>query len=251
MTTGELKYERTVENALRRMDQDMGILDAVADGSSRHLSKLSLVLLAGSVALAGASPFFLTAEAVELLVPAVAAVSGLGVCLWAELQGRRSVSNGVEIAAVTLQAKAEAEAVFIGAERAKAIIPLAVGAATLCAILGVLAPAFLRDVLPEVDIELATEFLLVLPLASILSAAIAGLAYRETKTLCGNAIGTGTRRFSKANAVGMTWRSATEQIEAAAAGNTGKLQDFALSTIPAPFLGNPLGSNQGGVCNLS
>jgi len=55
--------------------------------------------------------------------------------------------------------------------------------------------------------------------------------------LCGSAIGLGARRFASADNVGRSWLSATEQIERTSARNKVKWISFALSVLPAPFLG--------------
>merc|ERR1740138_525991 len=60
---------------------------------------------------------------------------------------------------------------------------------------------------------------------SIRQAAVAGLAYRETASLCRRAVG-----------VGRTWLSATQQVMEGSDRTKGKFSDFAISTLPAPIL---------------
>jgi hypothetical protein len=172
---------------------------------------------------------------VELLVPTTAALCA-AVGISAEFVGKIAVSNGKEIAAVTIQAAAEAEGILAGAERAKAVIPLCVGLSTTASAFALLAPALLEDVGRRFGVQLVTELYLIFPLLATLSAAVAGLAYRETESACGRAVGVGTRRFAKSTDVGRTWLSATEQVFSSSTRTTTKFSSFAVSTLPAPAL---------------
>ena len=129
----------------------------------------------------------------------------------AEFVGKIAVSNGKEIAAVTIQAAAEAEGILAGAERAKAVIPLCVGLSTTASAFALLAPALLEDVGRRFGVQLVTELYLIFPLLATLSAAVAGLAYRETESVRPGR-GGGDAALAKSTDVGRTWLSATEQV---------------------------------------
>ena len=79
-----------------------------------------------------------------------AAALSAAIGLSAEYVGKTSVAKGKEIAAVTLQAAAEAESYLAQAERAKAIVPLCVGIATTFSAFALLAPAFVAELAPKV-----------------------------------------------------------------------------------------------------
>ena len=59
--------------------------------------------------------------------------------------GKTAVSRGKEVAAITLQAAAESEAILAQAERAKAVVPLCVGLSATASAFALLAP----EVSPE------------------------------------------------------------------------------------------------------
>lgn len=232
---GNLNYQKTIDNALRRIEVDMRMLDSVVGGKAQ-LSGTEFIILAGCAATAGLSPFLFSLKVTEVLVPSCAALSA-AVGVSAEYVGRTSVSNGKEIAAVTVQAAAEAEALLANAERAKAIVPLCVGISVTAGAFALLAPEILEGVGKSLGVELLTELYLIFPIISVLAAAVAGLAYQETQLLINRAIGTGVRRFANSETVGSTWMSEPQQVMAASDRQYQKFKEFALGTLPAPLLG--------------
>ena len=156
--------------------------------------------------------------------------------LSAEYNGKTEVARGKEVAAVTLQAAAEAEEYLAQAERAKAIVPLCVGVATCFSAFALLAPALATELSPKFGVTVITEIYLICPLIAVLSAAVAALATQESISLCSSAIGLGARRFASADDVGRSWLSATEQISRSTIRNKEKWISFAISVLPAPLL---------------
>lgn len=223
-----------VQAALKKVENDMLTLDDVV-ASTSQLGTTEFTILSATVLTAMASPFFFATKVVEVLVPSVAALAA-AVGISAEYVGKTSVANGKEIAAVTLMAAAEAEAGLAAGERAKAIIPLAVGIGATSTAFALLAPALLEDVALRYGVSLVTELYLIPPLLSVLSAAVAGLAAQETASLCRAAASVGNRRFARANEVGNSWLSASEQVDKASSSNNKKWIDFAITTLPAPIL---------------
>ena len=125
------------------MQRDMSMLDDAADNAPQ-LTALETFVLSSTVAIAFFSPYVASAKLVELLVPAMSALSA-SIGFSAEYLGKVAVSQGKEVAATTLQAAAEAELVLAQAERAKAIIPLCVGIATTASAFALLVPALLAE----------------------------------------------------------------------------------------------------------
>jgi hypothetical protein len=183
-------YERTIKTSLLKIEDDMMMLDRVV-GSKAQLSGTEFSVLAGMVATAGLCPFFLPMKLVEFIVPSAAALCA-AVGLSSEFVGKVAMANGKEIASVTIQAAAEAEGLLSRAERAKAIIPLCVGISTTAAAFSLLAPGLLEGVQARFGVQLVTEIYLLFPLIGILSGSVAGLAFQETRNMCGQAIGVGT-----------------------------------------------------------
>lgn len=207
-------------------------LDSIV-ANKAQLTVTEFLFLVSSVIVAAIAPFLLPFEPVKVLVPTLAATSAaIGVS--AEYTGKTAVANGKEIAATTLQAAAEAEAVLAGAERVKAVIPLTVGIATSAATFALLVPVFLE--------ELATRGLkglgngvVLFPIISVLSASMAGIAVQECRSLCRRAIGIGNRRFASSSSVGRDWLSDTERIGAKSLGIRKKWKNFAVALVPAPL----------------
>jgi len=226
--------QRTVDRCIQRVEQDMQMLDSMV-GNKAQLTGTEFAFLLSCSAIAGLSPFFFPIKVVEVLAPSAAALSA-AVGISAEYVGKTAVSNGKEVAAITIIAAAEAEAILATAERAKAIVPLCVGIATTASAFALLAPALLEDIGLRSGVELMTELYLISPLVAVLSAAVAGLAYQETQSLCGKAMGTGTRRFAKSDSVGKTWLSTTEMVEAGSFRQQQKFTTFAVGILPSPFL---------------
>jgi len=226
---------RSVTVALRRLERDVLELDNMASARPQ-LNNIELVLLSSSVAIAATSPYVVSLKVVEVLVPAMAALSA-AIGLSAEYAGKVAVARGKEIAANTLQAAAEAEALLAQAERAKAVIPLCVGLSATFAAFALLVPSLLTELTPALGVQVITEIYLVCPLFAVLAAAVASLAVSESTSLCGRAIGVGARRFSTAGVVGRTWLSATEQIEQSVVRTQSKWFQFAFGVLPAPVLG--------------
>eukprot|EP00600_Ochromonadales_sp_CCMP1393_P011333 CAMPEP_0175003594 /NCGR_PEP_ID=MMETSP0005-20121125/4309_1 /TAXON_ID=420556 /ORGANISM="Ochromonas sp., Strain CCMP1393" /LENGTH=373 /DNA_ID=CAMNT_0016258675 /DNA_START=513 /DNA_END=1631 /DNA_ORIENTATION=- len=212
----------------------MDVLDNVA-GRTPQLTTAELAVLVSTVAISFFSPFVVPTNVVEVLVPSMAAVSA-SIGLSAEYVGKVEVSKSKEIAALAIQAAAEAEVMLASAERVKAILPLCVGIATTSSAFALLAPNFLRSLSDLLSVQVITETLLVCPLISVLAASVAGLATEETRNIARRAAGVGTRRFASSNQVGRTWLSATEQVESSAKNLQDKWKQFAISTLPAPLI---------------
>jgi cell division septum initiation protein DivIVA len=197
---------------------------------------LELAFLAATVVVSGLSPIFLNIKVVEVLVPSMAAVAA-SFGLSAEYAGKVAVSNSKEVAALAIQATAEAEVLLASAERAKAILPLCVGISTTASAFALLAPSILKTINERLNgFELGGEILLLCPLVAVLAAAVAGLATQESKDFAARAKGLGNRRFASSSSVGRTWLSSTEQVEVTARRTTMKWQSFAIGVLPAPII---------------
>lgn len=226
--------ESNVERSVLRVERDMELLDD-SIGTRNQLSTLELALLSMTVAVAGISPLVLPIRVVEVLAPSMAALSAsIGVS--AEYVGRVAVADGKEIAAVTLQAAAEAESLLSQSERSKAVLPLCVGIGAAAASFALLVPILIEE-LTISSLQQITEIYLLSPLVATLAAAVAGLSCAESRALAARAINLGNRRFAKKGEVGRTWLSATEQIDASSRRMNGKWVTFVTSTIPAPIIG--------------
>ena len=88
----------------------MDMLDNVV-GRTPQLGRVELSILVSTVLISALSPFFLSLNIVEVLVPSMAAVSA-SIGLSAEYVGKVEVSKSKEISALAIQAAAESE-VFI------------------------------------------------------------------------------------------------------------------------------------------
>ena len=230
---GEIDFDRTVNNAIKRIKADTESLDNVV-GSKAQLSTRDLTWLSASSAAAIIAPFTLELELAKLITPCSTFVCAL-VGLWAEYVGKSANCNSKEMVKIAEQTAMESEALVAAALRAKTILPLCVGVSITAGSFALLAPTLLENFGEDLNIQASTELYLVMPLISVLGADIAGLAFQDVQQLCNRAIGTGTRRFSKGNNIGEKWLSATELVLAEADTNTKKLFYFATSTIPAPL----------------
>ena len=197
---GGSKRPEPVSVSLQRMKRDMAILDDVTSSRSQ-LTNTELFVLTSTVAVAAGSPFVLPVKLVEVLVPSMAALSA-AIGLSAEYVGKTSVARGKEIAAVTLQAAAEAEVRLAQAERAKAVVPLCVGVSATASAFALLAPALLGELAPKLGVQIITEVYLICPLLAALGAAVASLATAEATALASSAVGLGARRFASSGTVG-------------------------------------------------
>lgn len=201
---GGSKRPEPVSVSLQRMKRDMAILDDVTSSRSQ-LTNTELFVLTSTVAVAAGSPFVLPVKLVEVLVPSMAALSA-AIGLSAEYVGKTSVAKGKEIAAVTLQAAAEAEVRLAQAERAKAVVPLCVGVSATASAFALLAPALLGELAPKLGVQIITEVYLICPLLAALGAAVASLATAEATALANSAVGLGARRFASSGTVGCSQR---------------------------------------------
>jgi len=224
-----------VMSTLAKVERDMGLLDDLA-ADQNHISGLELTMLSLSVLSAALSPVIFDSGVVEVLAPACAAFSGL-ISVGAEFVGRVAVADGKEIAAVTLQCSAEAEAALANAERSKAVMPLCVGISAAAATFSLLAPVLIEAISASYGISLGTEFVLLAPIVSVLAAAVASLALQETIAFSKRSVGIGNRRFAKSGLVGRTWLSATQQIQSKSQRTSKRFQSFGYSVSPAPIVG--------------
>jgi len=104
-----------VELALARLHRDMSMLDQAASAKT-SISPTSVLVLGATVLVAGIAPFAFGEKLVEVLVPSMSALSA-AIGLSAEYNGKVEVARGKEIAAITLQAAAEAESFLAQASR--------------------------------------------------------------------------------------------------------------------------------------
>ena len=100
--------------SIQRLEADMSDLDTVT--TEPQLTKGEIGILFVSAIGAALAPLLVSEKVVELLVPSAAALSA-AVGISAEYAGKLAVANGKEVAATTLQAAAEAEALLASAER--------------------------------------------------------------------------------------------------------------------------------------
>ena len=224
-----------VSMALEKIQKDMKILDEAA-GNTAQLSTLELGLLGFTVMTSGLSPVLFSGKVVELLVPAMAALSA-AVGISAEYNGKVAVSTGKEIAAAAIQAAAEAEGILAGAERVKSVLPLSVGVATSASAFSLLAPTLALELQSNFGIEFPFALYFFMPLVAVLAAAVSALATAESNSLARRATGVGNRRFASKNDVGNTWLSTTEQLQAQSERSTTRWYDFSISVLPAPIIG--------------
>ena len=223
-----------VDKALRAMQRDVDMLDQ-AVASKPKLSASSVLILGSTVFISATAPFLLTEKLVEFLVPSMSALCA-AVGLSAEYRGKVEVARGKEIAAITLQAAAEAESFVAQAERAKAIVPLCVGFSATLSAFALLCPVFVAEVSRAFLIAPINEIYLICPTLAVLSAAVASLATQESIYLSSQAIGVGARRFASSSTVGRTWLSATEQIEVSSERSQLKWRSLVFTVLPSPLL---------------
>jgi len=222
--------------ALARLEQDMQALDMMA-GRRSQLTALEVSLLSGAVLSAAGGPLLFGGHITEFLAPSAAAFTA-AIGIGAEYTGKVAVADGKEVAASALQCAAEAEGFLAQSERAKAIIPLCVGIGATTASFALLVPVLLDTLNVSYNLQIITEIYLFCPLVAVLSAAVASLAFQETRSLASRAIGVGTRRFARSGTVGRTWLSTSELIDRSSSNVTNKWKTFSLSVLPAPLLGS-------------
>jgi hypothetical protein len=137
------------------------------------------------------------------------------------------------VAAASIQCAAEAEGLLANAERSKAIMPLCVGIGATATTFSLLVPVLLENI----DTMILNEIYLACPCISVLSAAVASLAFQDTKFFSARATSVGNRRFAQSGLVGRTWLSSAEQIKNKSSSSRGKWRNFCLNVLPAPFIG--------------
>jgi len=232
--SNETQRNIPITSALQRIKSNMDMLDNVA-GRTPQLGRLELGVLVSTVVISALSPFFLSINIVEVLVPSMAAISA-SIGLSAEYVGKVEVSKSKEISALAIQAAAESEVLLATAERTKAILPLCVGIATTSSAFSLMAPTFIQYMSKTSNFQIISEFLLICPLVAVLAACIAGLATRECQSLARRASDLGSRRFASSSTVGRSWLSITEQVEMSSLRLNQKWITFAVSVLPAPIL---------------
>jgi hypothetical protein len=90
-----------IKRALSKILNDMQELDTVV-GRTPQLSLSEIFILTSTVTVTAISPYFFGIKVVELLVPAMAAVSA-AIGISAEYVGKVAVANGKEVAALAIQ----------------------------------------------------------------------------------------------------------------------------------------------------
>uniref|UniRef100_A0A7S1U8P2 H(+)-exporting diphosphatase n=1 Tax=Phaeomonas parva TaxID=124430 RepID=A0A7S1U8P2_9STRA len=231
--------EPGVSMVIRRLEKDLDFLDQRMGRTSQLNGKeLSVLLFAATAAFV--SPLLFTAHVTEVILPALAATVGaIGVS--AEYNGKVAVSEGKEVAAVTLQAAAEAEQLLARSERVKAVMPLTVGITAACAAFSLLAPSAIEEFALKLGNPLGlfwTDLLILIwPFIGLLAAAVGGVASEECSNLATTASGVGDRRLATRNTISRTWLSGVEMVK----GRTGTMRrkwvSFALGVLPGPMLG--------------
>jgi hypothetical protein len=139
------------------------------------------------------------------------------------------------VAALAIQAAAEAEAVLAAAERSKAILPVCVGASTTASAFALLMPSLAADIGTRLSIEVYTQVFLLCPVIAVLAAAIGGLASQESRSLASKASGVGNRRFASSKSVGKSWLSVAEFVTLQSERTSEKWKGFAIAVASAPF----------------
>ena len=234
VTQDQGAQDQQVSVALKRMRRDMISLDTVVSSRSQ-LTSVELFVLTSTVVVAAGAPWAFPLKVVEVLVPSMAALSA-AIGLSAEYAGKTAVSRGKEVAAVTLQAAAESEALLAQAERAKAVVPLCVGISATASAFALLAPELVGEMGSKLGLQIVTEVYLICPLLAAIAAAVASLATAETAALASAAAGLGARRFASAGQISRTWLSASEQIDRSSQRQGRKWRTFASSVLLAPTL---------------
>lgn len=101
-------------------------------------------MLTSTVLVAFFSPLLFPLQVTSVLAPTCSAISA-AVSVSAEYVGRVAVADGKEVAAVSMQAAAEAESLLSQSERTKAVLPLCVGVGATAATLSLLVPVLIAD----------------------------------------------------------------------------------------------------------
>mmetsp|Transcript_74266 Transcript_74266/g.135662 ORF Transcript_74266/g.135662 Transcript_74266/m.135662 type:complete len:524 (-) Transcript_74266:108-1679(-) len=232
----EEESAKRVNNAILKIERDAQMLD-VSASAKQQVKPMEMGVLATLFAVSLVSPYFLAEKVVETLVPSMAALAAI-IGANAEYNGKAAVARGKQVGAISLQAAAESEMYFAQAERAAAIIPVAVGISAAFGAVALTIPGLIEELAVKgITGEISTEIFLVCPIISILSAAVAALSNQECGILAQRAVNLGARRFSSAREVGRTWLSASEQVTQASLNTKAKWSDFALGVLPAPFFG--------------
>lgn len=204
--TDSLVSGQPVVLALQKLREDIDLIDEQV-GRKPRLGVSEGATLAASAALAAASPLFWSEKVVEVLIPGCALlVAAIGVS--AEYVGRVATASGKEVAAISLRAAMESEALLASAERSKAVIPLTVGTSAAAAACSLVLPPLLK----ELSAPVRTELLLICPIVAMFASAVAALAEVETAAWAEAARNLGRRRFSNRATVGRSWQSQTEMV---------------------------------------
>lgn len=229
-TPATIQERQPVVQALQRLRQDIDALDDEA-GRKPRLGPFEGLTLLGSAALAAASPPLLSEKLGEVLIPACALlVAAIGVS--AEYGGRVATANGKEVAALSLRSAAEAEALLASAERSKSVIPLTVGCSAAASVIALVVPALLD----QLGMARHTELMLVCPIASMFSSAVAALAELECVTWSKAAQNLGRRRFATRSNVGRSWQSQTEMVFNKDLRERQRWASFVWGISPAPLV---------------
>lgn len=227
-TSNEERMTNATSKSIERVQDGIDSLDKRF--TTPEMSKYKVGLIVGSALLSIVSPAFLGLHTVELLIPAMTAISAT-IGAVSEYQAKAAIANGREIVAMGQLATAESEIYLSQAERVKTVVPLCVGVAATAAGFTVLLPEFMESA--HVDLE---SELLFCPLIAVLSAALAGLAMIETESLVARSMDVGKRRFASAKKVVLSWKSDVDLVNEEAAKLTGKWVSFTLGIVPAPII---------------
>lgn len=229
--TESLVSGQPVVVALQKLREDIDLIDEQV-GRKPRLGPAEGLTLVASAALAAASPVIWSEKVVEVLIPGCTLlVAAIGVS--AEYVGRVATASSKEVAAISLRAAMESEALLASAERSKAVLPLTVGASAAAAALSLVLPPVLSG--PGVLSRFQTEMLLVCPMVAIFAATVASLAEVESWGWAEAARNLGRRRTSRAT-INSNWQSQSQAVYNREKGERKRWLSLIWGVSPAPIV---------------
>lgn len=230
--------------ALQSLREDIDLIDEQVGQKPRLTPGEGLTLVA-SAALAAASPMFWSEKVVEVLIPGCALLTA-AISVSAEYGGRVATANGKQVAAVSLRAAMESEALLASAERSKAVIPLTFGTSAAAAMLSLVVSPLLKELSAAgVVTPFRNELLLVCPIVAMFASAVAALAEVETAAWAEAARSLGRRRFATRGIVGRSWQSQTEMVYNKDSRERKRWISFIWGISPAPIAALSVGGDLG------
>lgn len=249
--------------AVRRLVGDLEVFDNQIGMRSklRPLERWTLGISISTALYFGLYPGAFAKRLYRLVMPCcTAVVAAMGTA--EEYEGQSNRANAHEISSIAVRAAAEAEEIFCGAERTKAVLPVCVVWSATAAALSVLSSQAIDVLFEEVspstlwlaaaatepefiqqaeklgfdDDQLRNLILLIFPIAGILAASVASLAQIEVTNTCIKAVSLGRRRFATKRDVGRTWISKTELVQAAGKNQITTWLRFVAGLTPGPLV---------------